>query len=576
MLEPLSLLSTAIGLLGFVLNTLPSTIESITERKHLYEKCVRRLKFYEKRLEDQKDSIEKWELIWFQTIEEPFDDATYDYLWGSEGNRKIADMLENIDDQFEAIVKIFRFRHGDAAHFDWANPDLPPEFHTPPGTEVRRWNGLLDRASQSRQPHIFQGDPNASILWRFGFAMYKNKNIESRLNELDTMIKEMQLASARYFSQRLDTTDVPLNNDDVRRARDLHSERHKFLTFFKHLRKRHDDQLDNDEAYGWELVFADLESESPMLVIPSPDCHFHKSTLASSVNALVEIANLTCTVYAQKNADNEHQLHAHLFNVNYPGDHPQVGELDPLHAQILNWNTDTTQIVNAASCRAFLEDNDRWTQLRNSLRLGTEPRTIRAVDNWRQVLEYYRLILTASAIARAVVFFYGTEWVRDLCSCEIMRARLSSPTTSGLITRIPLAPSPPDGPWDDCQHLPQTNLRYKTFLLLGVFLMEMAFVAPIEIRPTGVPREAGTLDGDVEFILPLDVLPRGVHNPVTVSKMLVYFHQMKPRGGAAHVGMNYRAAVEECFNMRNRFVWQRHGRFTAGGLDRCIKRIVEP
>lgn len=249
------------------------------------------------------------------------------------------------------------------------------------------------------------------------------------------------------------------------------------------------------------------------MAIPSPDCKFHEESLRRAVDALTTRANLTCTLYAENPDANGGPIQAHLISINYPTDYLQIDGPYDISDRMISWNQDMSMLVNVTSRRSFADNNQHWIQMRNNLRNGLDPRTDGAINAWRQMWQYYRLILTAASVARAVVFFYGTDWVRDLCVCELLRAKPSLNPLRELTSRWPLVQDLPQDIFDNCQHLPNGKY-YITFLLLGVFLTEMARVGPIDVEPA---MEDSTFNGDIRFRLPPYVLPPGVQNPLTPS-----------------------------------------------------------
>ncbi len=102
-----------------------------------------------------------------------------------------------------------------------------------------------------------------------------------------------------------------------------------------------------------------------------------------------------------------------------------------------------------------------------------------------------------------MVFFYGTSWVRNLCVCKNLRVRSLIFPLRELTTRWPLDHDPRPGLFDNCGHLAK-GLRYLTFLALGIFLAEMAIIAPIEIivNGNGNDEDRLLLNGDVKFNFP--------------------------------------------------------------------------
>jgi hypothetical protein len=365
----------------------------------------------------------------------------------------------------------------------------------------------------------------------------------------------------------------------VRRAWDLYSERNKFLKFFNRVRRLHDEQLVKEDAFGWELVFAQAASARRFMTISTPDCHFHEGTLENAVDALMGRAPLVCTLYNEnfEALGRRQVVRSTTINVNYPSDCPSPYGPDNLAARMLRWNQGENG-MDFASLRSFVDDNAHWIKMRDGLRLGLDPRTNEATSVFREILQYYQLILTSAGIARSMVFFYGTNWVQNLCVCQILRARPRLSPLRELITRWPLDHDPKPGLFDNCGHLAK-GLRYLTFLSLGVFLAEMAIVAPIEIvvNGNGNDEDRLILNGDVRFNLPRQVrLPAGIQNPLTASELVLHLEQLKPRIGALHVGKNYTKAVEKCFETRARFIERRSGNFKAGDLDRCIHDIVKP
>jgi hypothetical protein len=411
---------------------------------------------------------------------------------------------------------------------------------------------------------------------------YKNAEIKSRVDRLETSIEDLKNTSTRYSHQRHDIRILnPPTSEDVRRARDLYLERNNFLTFFNRIRRLHDGLPANNDAFGWELVFAQVAPTNVVMTIPTSDCQFHEERIENAVNSLMGRANLVCTLYTQNFVPGGNRVRSSTININYPSDCPPPDGPDDLAARMVEWNQRENVMVDVESRRSFADDNARWVEMRNGLRLGLDPRTNEANEGnsvFREILQYYKLILTSAGIARSVVFFYPTGWVRDLWVCQILRARPSPSPLRELTSRWPLDHDQKEGLFDNCQHL-ENGLRYRTFLSLGVFLVEMAIVAPIKIviNENGNNGNLLILNGDARFRLPQQVkLPPGIQNPLTASQLVLYLEQLKPRIGALHVGRNYTQAVEKCFETRARFLERRSGRFTAGDLDRCIQDIVKP
>lgn len=91
-MEPFSILGavgTSVGLLGFILTTISSTIETVNRRRGDFRNCKKDLERYQRSLESHQDAIREWGTIWLGALFEPYDHATYDYLWGAEGHQVI-------------------------------------------------------------------------------------------------------------------------------------------------------------------------------------------------------------------------------------------------------------------------------------------------------------------------------------------------------------------------------------------------------------------------------------------------------------------------------------------------------
>jgi hypothetical protein len=298
--------------------------------------------------------------------------------------------------------------------------------------------------------------------------------------------------------------------------------------------------------------------------------------MEKAAHALIESGNLACTVYTQNFAPDGRTVFSGMVDINFPSDCDPGVTPQQLAAQVASWNQRYLQ-VDTATRRTFADDSSHWIQLRDELKFGLDPRRNEPVTIFREVLLYQKLALMAAGIARTVVFFHGTRWVRDLCICEILRARPTLSRLRELISRWPRAHDRKVGLLDNCNHIPANGPGYWTFLSLGVLLAEIAVVAPIDIEIVGETGSTPVWNGDIRFRLPQQVpLPPGVHNPLTAEQLILHFEQLKPRFKALHVGRGYRMAVEECFGLRARFIDRGNGRFLAGDIDRCIEYIVKP
>jgi hypothetical protein len=575
-MEPFSILLGTVSVLISVVTTFGGHIENINNRRIAYITCKGVLRGYKSKLEDLADQIKKWEKIWYrQGYDIGRDDrATYDFLWGEAGYNRIVDIANEISTGFNDIAAMFRFRHASSARFDWNGEDVPEELRGQPGSLIRRWNEFLENTGTVPMPHFYE---------KFAFAIYKNAAFKACLEKLEMDVKDIKDTSTRYFSQRHDIEfPNPPIRENVRPMRDFHVEHRHFLRFFQRFRQWQEGHTVNDPSNLWQIVFAQRPPENPVIDVPTADCQLHEETIEKAVNALTWGANLICTMYTEtwnwSRSQDDPLVNAAMVEMIYPTDVPDYSA-GGFAAQLTEWNQRNNPAVDIDSRCTFTYENANWQNIRNMLRDGPDPRTSSEPQTvFRQILHHYRLILSAAGVSRTLVLFYGSQLVRDLCSCQIMRARPVESPLREIITRFPneIDFDNAQKPSVICQHIPEYG-KYLSFVLLAVFLAEMAIVAPIDIEYLQATRTADSFNGDVRFRLPHYVqLPDGLTNPLTASQLVSSLEQLKPRVKTLHVGIKYKKAVEECLATRQRFLRRRTGVLKAGDLDRCIEDIVKP
>lgn len=571
-MEPFSILLGAVGILTTVVTTFGGHIENINNRRITYVRCKGVLRGYKSKLEELADQIKKWEKIWCRQVYHISGDdrAIYNFLWGEAGYNRIVEIAHEISTGFNDIVSMFRFRHASCARIDWNGEDVPEELRGQPGTLIWQWNEFLENTGTVATPRFYE---------KFAFAIYKMAAFKARLEKLEIDVQDIKCTSTRYFYQRHDIESPKSpGRENVQRVRDFHVEHRRFLRFFRDFRRW---QKVNDDSNLWQNIFAQRPPESPIMDVPTADCQLHEEPIERAVNALTSGANLICTMYSETWdwSQNDPLVNAAMIQIIYPMDLHDSSSAAGFEAQLTEWKQRHNPAVDIDSRRTLTSENVNWQNIRNVLRNGPDPRTAAEPQNafW-QILQHYRLILVATGVSRTLVLFYGSDWVRDLCSCTIMRARPVESPLREIITRFPNEFDFDDArkPSVTCRHISEHG-KYLSFVLLAVVLAEMAIVAPIDIEYLPAPQPANSFNGDVRFRLPTYVrLPGGLQNPLTASQLISHLEQLKPRAKTLHVGLNYKKAVEECLATRQRFLQRRSGVLRAGDLDRCIEVVVKP
>jgi hypothetical protein len=126
-MEPISIVVSSISLLTFILNTFGGQVENINRPIIDYRKCKVDLEGYKSTLEKYEDQLRRWEIVWCRELFQPFDNESYDFLWGAVGHELIRKKADNIKSQFKEIIAIFCFCHANSARFNWESEELPEE-----------------------------------------------------------------------------------------------------------------------------------------------------------------------------------------------------------------------------------------------------------------------------------------------------------------------------------------------------------------------------------------------------------------------------------------------------------------
>ncbi|KAF2120770.1 hypothetical protein BDV96DRAFT_628245 [Lophiotrema nucula] len=551
-MEPFSILLGTISVITTIVTTFGGQIENIYNRSILFRRCKDVLRSYKRRLEDLAYQIEQWDRIWCrQAFDVESDDrATYKFLWGEAGYDRITDIAHDIEIGFKEIEAMFRFRHRSNTRFEWNGTDLPEEVRGNPGPQIQKWNKFLDSTYT----------PSAQLYEKFAFAIYKNTAFKTRLDQLETDVSDLTSTSTRYFYQRHDIDSINLPNRTNTSSSACIS---------------HVQQQNNGIGLFGQPVFAQRPADTESLSIAIADCQLHEESLERTIQALTGKENLVCTMYTEtwEDFDYDYPVRAELIELIYPWD-------DRSSTRSLNDRNGLGVSFRPRSARLpFTSDNIEWQEMRDMMRDGPDPRTsTEPRDTFRHILQHYRFILSAAGVCRNTILLYGTEWTRDLCNCQLMRARPAHAPMREFIARWPTENDFSEGhePSSTCQHIPEIG-KYVTFVSLAVMLAEMAIVAPIEIEWLQDTQSDDSFNADVRFWLPRSVR-RQIHlrNRLTASQLVTHLQQLKPRAKTLHVGLKYKKAVEECFAIRQRFIQRRSGVPTAGDMDRCIEDIVKP
>jgi hypothetical protein len=189
-MEPLTIVVSSISLLTFIVNTFAGQLENINRRKIDYRNCRADLESYKSTLEEYEEQLKQWEIVWCRALRQPFDDETYNFLWGAVGHKLIREQADNITNQFKEIIAIFRFRHANSAGFNWDSKELPKDIRGGPGPGVWKYNNFLSERKRPEDPLLFR---------KFAFAIYKNAEIKYRIDRLETSIKDLRNTSTLTF-----------------------------------------------------------------------------------------------------------------------------------------------------------------------------------------------------------------------------------------------------------------------------------------------------------------------------------------------------------------------------------------
>lgn len=501
---------TTAGLVSF----LTSTLENLHGRARNHRECARRLEDYKNELETNLLELQDWLRTWSRHCQgenRPFPEATYEYFWGQEGFEGVQCRLRRIREEARSVVELLKCRDIHNVPIDWMSFD--PTWSRPSRFEILQWISLLedDEIIRGRSRH-----QHATWMYKFFFALYKNTEIQGRLEGLAKKIDELERHSRLRFCELHDNRRHTTMPQDLQRLATLQTERENLVAFLNDLYYVH-----RNASMRWDLILGDPELADALQRLENA------SRMQLNFGFLANVLDDTMPLATGPRH----------FRVTYPRDCNLRG--GTLLEQVQRWNQ--VQIF------LFTFRQRRLAQHHRIDILGLD--------------ELTAYMLAALSAVRSSILLYGSPWVYGLCLCGIQVHESHNLKAAAIYYAD-----------EECSHV-HPEFRGRTFLLLGLLLAELAVGAPITISLSPSNSQENDSHAEPFFNLPQRLLTPGLTNPLSCFDLANLVGESAADSTEQYVSVKYFNAMEYCFELSQRLLRRQ---FCADDMEMCLKKIVKP
>jgi hypothetical protein len=505
--DPLSVLGI-VGTTAGLLGFLVSTVENITVRLNNYKECVKKLQEYNHKLESVFLEMQLWSRLWSEHRNgcyTPYSDESYSSFWGPVGFEGIISRSENIRTEIQAITELLECRNIRNSQIDWRA--LGRDIKCPTEDHINSWSLLLSLKSE---PNNSLSGFDEKMFYRFLFSIYRNTELNNRVTNLQQCVSELGKISISLFRTKHEARKEAPNPDQVSQTAAFTEKRMALLSFLDELH-----QDNQDSSVHWEFV----------LGVPS---------LKRAISSLRGMS--------------KPQLEF-LFRGRTATDVYDARIAYPKFRKLQRYEILETIFVGSDE---QLDDNTKRNQKYSpyeQLQLHTLPTL--------GVEEMSTYALAAVAAARSTILLYRCSLVEGLCFCGINLYGSHEKDKRLAYLRNP-----------HCAHVGY-RARTDTFLLLAIFLAELAVGAPIRVQDLN----SSFLPEQHQFEIPEEFLLPGFSGWMDWDTLSDLLSERMYEVPEQFVSVEYLEAMDYCYQLSQRL---RSRDFVNDDLDICIARIETP
>ena len=439
MFEPLSALAVlgfATGVLSFIVSTMTKMDEKVQEIRE----CKRRLRDFNRKLEDAYLQFRVWHATWVGN--EAFPDSTYAHFWGNEGLESVESRIREIFELTREIQDLLRQPVSEWAGHPLTHPLSPPLSRL----EMRDWHRLLAhgvRALPSFRPQ------NIGLVRKVGFTLFRNPILLDKTGQLKSQVEGLRDFTQYTFRlAQQGSPNTKVERSELRRISDLKTFLDRISNFGSLL---YDTQLSNSR-FEWRLELGPPEAGNTLEEWAEGDAMHIDFTLRERVPDVPL---------------NSSRVRLHV------AEQPAHTDSDLL---IITRRID--EVVLSGERRERHSEYDRYFDLLDKPYRRSRPLRQMITDGLfsgksRKAFDADRADLVYG-LGHWMVLLWNTPWSFDLCTCGIRCVYLADART-----RHSFFPCPNRSHWYPECH-PSTLARNR-FELLGVALAEIALAIPIRV-----------------------------------------------------------------------------------------------
>ena len=431
MFEPLS----ALAVLGFttgVLSFIVSTMTKMDEKAQEIRECKRRLRDFNRKLEDAYLQFRVWHAIWVGN--EAFPDSTYVHFWDNEGLESVESRIHEIFELTREIQDLLR------------QPVSERAGHTLRHSEMRDWQKLLAHGVAALPSFREQ---NIGLVRKIGFTLFRNAILLEKTGQLKSHVEGLRDFTQYTFRlAQQSSPNTKVERSELRRISDLKNFFDRISNFGSLL---YNTQQSNSR-FEWRLELGPPEAGNTLEEWAEADAMHIDFTLRERVPDVRLNTGRVRLHVAEKRAYTVSDL---LIITRRIDEVVLSGERHEYHSGYDGYfNLLDKPYRRSRPLRQMITDG---------LFSG---KNRKAFDMDRADLVY--------GLGHWMVLLWNTPWSFDLCTCGIRCVYLADARA-----RHTFFPCPNRSHWSPECH--PSTLAQNRFELLGVALAEIALALPISV-----------------------------------------------------------------------------------------------
>ena len=425
--EPITAISTGIGLLGFILTSALNTIERIWLTKDALEEHHERLIAHKYTLRACELRLSSWYRLWFPR-HGVFQDDFAAKLWGGKGAAELEDLIVQIVSAAETVKRKLYGTADDRKLPDWLLD-----------SEERALRNGIQRSNTGQWSHLCEA---------VAFALWQNASPKDPIAKIKDLIQNLDTMSHDYYYSEhgRDKIGTKISSCEVLA---LERSERRFQLISNALRLAYEDLNGKINLFGLRRIWA---------LLCTPTCRDTQHTLETESEYLdIEFLKL----------ESGFETNAASYRISESLSMDRItGETEFGERLREKEGTDGGFAASSALKRTIKDLFSCLAQI---------PPDVDGRDTTRKRYVWGTILLRARAalgLANWMALVWNTPWLDSLCSCGVRPVKFEDGTSVAVFTQME---HQPDGCCDPEFYLHQ-------HLLLGVVLAELALARPVCVR----------------------------------------------------------------------------------------------